>query len=502
MSNPLRGGLLRALTWRYILVTIAALLIIEVVVILLITRFAPPYTIGMQPDVYLMENLKNQAADYLEAGQREELQQWLESIDQPVINLTIRDDWLRVNLSRFPQSGTQMLLIFHEKEGVMASNPPNHPFSEIQRIEALPGPLDSTLFQSIPDRPGPDGVITRNGNRAISVYPIQQEDGTLLAVLILINLATDVPPSLAEVLTLAAISLLIITAAVGLLGGIFGYLSSRFLVRQVRDLSETTASWGEGDFSQPVVQSDKVENELEALALHLDQLRPQIQETLALREAVAVQGERQRIAQELHDSVKQQIFTLRMNLATVQTLRQNDEPASQPYLQNAMSLAENAQQELTSIIDVFYQPVGNGTSATQRLRPLVADWSQQTQIAFDDNIDDNLTISIDVEHLLRRILQESLANVYKHSGAHRVKIGVAQRQGTLEVSIEDNGCGFDAQASQRGFGLLSMQERVQSVAGSIRINSSPAGTAISVQIPLKQDMALPSVGERAHILDK
>ncbi|NJN93390.1 MAG: hypothetical protein HC875_04520 [Anaerolineales bacterium] len=117
MSIHIRGGLLKALTWRYILVTVAALLIIEVVLIVLIVQFTPPYTIGMQPDVYLMEKLKSQAAVYLEAGQRRELQQWLDAIDQPVINLTIRDDWLRVNLSRFPERTTQMLLVLDEKRG-------------------------------------------------------------------------------------------------------------------------------------------------------------------------------------------------------------------------------------------------------------------------------------------------------------------------------------------------------------------------------------------------
>ena len=497
MSNRIRGGLLKALTWRYILVTVAALLIIEIVLIVLITQFAPPYTIGMQPDVYLMEKLKSQAVVYLKAGQRRELQQWLESIDQPVINLTIRDDWLRVNLSRFPQPETQMLLVFHEKEGVIASSPLNHPFSQIQRIEELPGPLDSSLFQSVPPRPGPDGVITRNGNSAISIYPIQQEDGALLALLILINLAPDVPPSLAELLTVAVTGLLIITAAVGLLGGIFGYLSSRFLVRHVRGLAEATASWGQGDFSLAVVQSDKIENELDALALHLDQLRPQIQESLSLRESIAVQGERQRIAQELHDSVKQQIFTLRMNLATLQTIQQDDAPAFQSYLQNAMSLAENAQQELSSIIQVFYQPVKEKISASERLRNLIAEWSRQTRIAVDDEIEANLSLPIELEHGLRRILQESLANVYKHSGAQRVRIGVKQSHGELHVSIEDDGCGFEVDTPQLGFGLLSMQERVRSVAGSIQIKSSPAGTALLIQIPLKGDPAPSSLNARA-----
>lgn len=487
MSNHIRGGLLKALTWRYMLVTVAALLIIEVVLIVLIVQFTPPYTIGMQPDVYLMEKLKNQAAVYLEAGQRQELQLWLEAIDQPVINLTIRDDWLRVNLNRFPERTTQMLLVLDEKEGVIASSPPHHPFSQIQRIEELPGPLDSSLFHSVPKQPGPDAVMTRSGNSTLSVHPIQQADGKLLALLILINLAADVPPSLAEVLTLAVTSLLLITVAVGLLGGIFGYLASQFLVRHVRGLAEATASWGQGDFSLAVVQSDKIENELDALALHLDQLRPQIQESLALREAVAVQGERQRIAQELHDSVKQQIFTLRMNLATLQTIPSDDQPALQSYLQNAMSLAENAQQELTSIIQVFYQPVKAKTSPSERLRDLVTDWSQQTRIACEAEIEADLTLAIEVEHILRRILQESLANVYKHSGAQRVKIEVKQSNGNLHASIKDNGCGFDTDAPQQGFGLLSIQERVRSLAGSIRIESSPAGTTLLIQFPLKPE---------------
>lgn len=483
MHNLIHSGLHRALTWRYILVTVAALLIIEVLVILLIVRFTPPYTIGMQPDVYLMEQLKAQAAEYLERGERDALQEWLLAIDRPVINLTVRDDWLRANLSRFPQPETQMLLIFHETEGVIASNPPHHPFSAIQRVEELPGPFDSTLFQSVPERPGPDGVMTRNGNQTIAAYPIQQADGTLLALLILINLATDVPPSITEVLTLAVTSLLVITVAVGLLGGFFGYLSSQFLVRQARGLAATTARWGEGDFSQPVVQNAIVENELDELALHLDQLRPQMQESLLLHEAVAVQGERQRIAQELHDSVKQQLFTLRMNLATAQTLQQDANSAVHTYLQNAVSLAENAQQEITSIIEVFYQRPESTTDPATRLQALLTTWSQQTQIAVESEIAHNLMLTVEVEHTLRRILQELLANVYQHSRADQVQIHLTQSETGIQLSVRDNGCGFDVDARRNGLGLTSIRERVRASSGTITIESGLAGTAIVVQIP-------------------
>jgi signal transduction histidine kinase len=82
-----------------------------------------------------------------------------------------------------------------------------------------------------------------------------------------------------------------------------------------------------------------------------------------------------------------------------------------------------------------------------------------------------------------RVIQESLANVVKHARAGRVEVRLLQRDG-VQISVRDDGIGFDAAAEDRGFGLLGLQERVELLGGSFQLVSSDgAGTTVSVRLP-------------------
>ena len=141
-----------------------------------------------------------------------------------------------------------------------------------------------------------------------------------------------------------------------------------------------------------------------------------------------MQSERQRIAQELHDSVKQQLFTLRMNLATAQTVNQKDSQTYDKAMQNAVSIAEAAQAELASLIDIFHQPHSSDLSVAEWLRLHVDEWSQQTGISAEQSIDVDLNLRLVLEHIVRRLLQESLANIFKDSGATMAAISVIHEE--------------------------------------------------------------------------
>ena len=78
-----------------------------------------------------------------------------------------------------------------------------------------------------------------------------------------------------------------------------------------------------------------------------------------------------------------------------------------------------------------------------------------------------------------RVLQESLNNVAKHSGADRVQLSLQQQGNTVKLIVEDNGSGFDSEmslpqnAAERGFGLASMKERTELSGGNFTIQSAP-----------------------------
>ena len=98
-------------------------------------------------------------------------------------------------------------------------------------------------------------------------------------------------------------------------------------------------------------------------------------------------------------------------------------------------------------------------------------------------------MTADTETVLFRIVQEALTNVAKHAQATKVAVVVTQQPHQIEVSIEDDGRGFDLdsafnEAEQRGWGLLGMQERVALLGGSYTINTAPdQGTRIRVIVP-------------------
>jgi signal transduction histidine kinase len=90
---------------------------------------------------------------------------------------------------------------------------------------------------------------------------------------------------------------------------------------------------------------------------------------------------------------------------------------------------------------------------------------------------------------LYRVAQESLQNIAKHSGSQKAHLDLAFKEGKLQLAIEDFGDGFDLQAQKRkrrGLGMISMEERMRSVGGTLTIDSKPGrGTRVLARIPLK-----------------
>jgi CheY-like chemotaxis protein len=96
------------------------------------------------------------------------------------------------------------------------------------------------------------------------------------------------------------------------------------------------------------------------------------------------------------------------------------------------------------------------------------------------------TLSGDLMLCVFRVVQEALQNALKHSKAHNVSVRLTGRRGVLALSIVDDGVGFDVDgAVGKGLGLISMNERVDAVGGSLAIRSKPGvGTQLTIRVPL------------------
>lgn len=267
-------------------------------------------------------------------------------------------------------------------------------------------------------------------------------------------------------------------------GGVFGSRDARRARRRFARLAQAVDGWSRGDFSTRV--QDREEDEVGRLSRGLDRMAEQLQDLLRTRQELATLEERNRLARDLHDSVKQQVFAASMEVSAARALLEGPEPrAAMMPLAETEQLVRQAQGELTSLIRQL-RPVGleNRTLALA-LRDHVAAWSQQTAIAATTTttLDPGDQLPADVEEALFRVAQEALANVARHSGASAVSVRLAADDGRMVLSVRDDGRGVDLAAATGGVGLRSMRERSEAVGGTFRIESEPCrGTTVSVSV--------------------
>ena len=91
----------------------------------------------------------------------------------------------------------------------------------------------------------------------------------------------------------------------------------------------------------------------------------------------------------------------------------------------------------------------------------------------------------ETESVLYRIIQECITNVIKHSHANRLDLSLLRNKEGIDITIEDNGKGFDTKKKSAGIGLQNIQARIAFLKGSIDLSSVPGkGTSIGIYIPL------------------
>lgn len=200
-----------------------------------------------------------------------------------------------------------------------------------------------------------------------------------------------------------------------------------------------------------------------------------------LRE-LAVIEERNRLARDLHDSVKQQVFAVSMQLGAARALLNEANPAYSPVTE-AEQLARQAGAELTTLIRQLRPPNLESKTLPEALQEYVTDWSRQNGIAADLKVDGLSSISLAGDETLFRVAQEALANVARHSNARHVIVELANQEDEIVLRVEDDGVGFELDQIEKGVGLDSMRERLEAIGGRLSISSgSSNGTRVMAAV--------------------
>ena len=197
---------------------------------------------------------------------------------------------------------------------------------------------------------------------------------------------------------------------------------------------------------------------------------------------LAVVDERNRLARDLHDSVKQQVFAISMQLSAARTALSASDKSYQSVVE-AERLAQQAGAELTTLINALRPPVLESKTLADAILDSVDEWSRQNKIAAEKRVDPSISVSLQTEQALFRVLQEALANVARHSKASQVIVTFKAEDHRVVLVVEDNGVGYDARQITKGIGLDSMKERLAEIDGNLETASDQSkGTRVIARV--------------------
>ncbi|MFC1921893.1 two-component regulator propeller domain-containing protein [Chloroflexota bacterium] len=221
-----------------------------------------------------------------------------------------------------------------------------------------------------------------------------------------------------------------------------------------------------------------------ALSIQNAQLFEQLRE-------LAIKEERSRLARDLHDSAKQKAFAALAQLGAASGMIDRKPAVAKDHLIEAEDLVHEVLQELIILIQEMYPVTLRERGLAASVREYVFEWENQCEIEAEVTIINERKLPLEIEQSLYRVIQESLANIARHSQAKQVNISITYNSDTIEVQISDNGVGFDINQKPSGLGLRSMDERIELINGEFDIKSEPgAGTRIKVVAPVEVGVKL------------
>jgi signal transduction histidine kinase len=447
------------LTFSYTAVTVAVLLTL-VAVSLLGSFFFSPASGWLKHYLELAIDQAAEANPFLETALPDS------TLTEVWLRTAIPNDWAVI------VSPAGQLLAANRQEAAGEARP-GQPFVDPKAPDESRQVIDQALG-------GKPAVLGLGDGTIVAAAPIVGEGEQALGALYVRGFSGSLVPgwNLAAGLAILISSLIGLTVAASLIGTLFGRLTSRGLVRRLESLSSAAEAWGQGNFS--VTVHDASPDEIGQLTRRMSQMAGQIQDLLQVRQELATSEERNRLARDLHDSVKQQVFATTMTLGTAKTLREQDPEAAWEMVAEAEDLSWEAQQELTGLIHELRPVELEGKGLAAALQEYGARWSRQSGIEASVTLDGEHTVAPEVERALFRLAQEALANASKHAQATRVEITLSCTESTITLEVADDGRGFDpASVAGKGLGLRSMRERIEGLDGELTVESAPgAGTRL------------------------
>jgi signal transduction histidine kinase len=221
--------------------------------------------------------------------------------------------------------------------------------------------------------------------------------------------------------------------------------------------------------------------------------RLQLQQ-LARQVASAQEEERQRLSRALHDEAGQALTALKISLNLIGEDLPEAETLLRQRISDAAALTDTTMERLRLLAQDLRPPALDAVGLNHTLDGLCQDFGERTQLAIAYQGQELPMLPGLVNIVLYRFVQEALTNAAKHAGAKQISVVLWHDAETVHLSVADDGLGFDPQSQastlgcSKGMGLLSMQERIESLGGSLEIESQLGlGTCLVAHIPLLEE---------------
>jgi signal transduction histidine kinase len=205
-----------------------------------------------------------------------------------------------------------------------------------------------------------------------------------------------------------------------------------------------------------------------------------------LKQAVAVQRIRTRLATDLHDD-------LGSGLAEIAILAEVAKRKAEPPEDTTMdAVAERARELRSAMSEIVWSidPASdNLTGVIRRWRQIAASLLEGVSLAFTapaEAVTDGIALLPDYRRHLLLLFKEAVTNVARHAAAARVSIDVTMSAGELHLHIQDDGRGFSPEETHSGNGLRSLSHRTAELKGRLEIQSAAgSGSRVDLHLPLK-----------------
>ena len=247
-------------------------------------------------------------------------------------------------------------------------------------------------------------------------------------------------------------------------------------------LRQTSALVAQREEQRRVVQAERDQLEIE-VAQRTDQLTE-----LARHLQTAREDERSHLARELHDELGALLTAAKLDVARLKSRLGKPSPEIAERVQHLNDALNSGIALKRRIIEDLRPSSLSNLGLVAALEILIREWSAGSEVTVESALEP-VTLRASGELTVYRLVQEALTNISKYARATKVEVRVVANAGLVNVSVRDNGAGFDpAQRRASAHGLLGMRYRLESEGGRMVLTSAPGqGTAIEAQLPESRD---------------